>query len=158
MDVDAVPHELQRGKDPALRLRRGVAAIAAGLAAELAILGMAQYGAIRRVPDLHDPRFDSNRVIQSRAAYPFGIPDTALAVTGCGAIIALATAGGSVRTGRPRVLDWALAAATCVGAGGAVYYLAQMRAQRRLCAYCLGTAAGLVAMVPLAFAAIRRRA
>ena len=157
MNVEAIRKELISGQDPALRRRRTIATIAAGLAAELAVVGLAQYGVLRRVPDLPVRGFDSNAVIRSRAAYPFGIPDSTLAVAGCGAIIALATARGSARTGRSRWFDLALAAATTIGAAGAVYYLDQMRRQRRLCAYCLATAAGFAAMLPLGISTIWRR-
>ena len=124
--------------------RKRIATLAAGLAAEFALIGLRQYGVIKKLPDLPIRGFDSNAVITSPRAYPLGIPDSALAVTGLGGIIALATAR------RPRKwLDRLLAGAVAVAAAGATYYLAEMIVrQRRLCAYCLVGAAGMFAMVP----------
>ena len=142
----SVRDQLTNGRSPNLSARRRIAALAAGLAADFALIGMRQYGVIKKLPDLPLPGFDSNRVMTSRAAYPFGIPDSALAVTGLGGIIALATARGAPRA---RWLDKLLGAAVAIGAAGATYYLYQMIVrERRLCAYCLAGAAGFYAMVP----------
>jgi uncharacterized membrane protein len=149
MMVRAVQKELTSGRSDSLSARRRIAAIAAGLAADFALIGMRQYGVIRKLPDPPGRAFDSNAVITSRSAYPLGIPDSALAVTGLGAIIALATARGSKRSGRGAWLDKLLAGAVGIGAAGATYYLFEMIVrQRRLCAYCLVGAAGFYAMVP----------
>jgi uncharacterized membrane protein len=144
-----LPKELTRGRGESLSARRRIAALAAGVTANFALIGMRQYGVIRRLPDPPGRWFDSNAVITSRAAYPFGVPDSALAVIGLGGIIGLATAGGSKRTGRPKILDKLLAAAVGIGVAGTVYYLGEMiLRQRRLCAYCLASATGFFAMVP----------
>jgi vitamin K epoxide reductase family protein len=145
--VVTIRDELLHGTDPWLQRRRRIAQVAALLAAEFGVIGMRQYGAIRRLPDLPVRGFDSNAVITSRAAYPLGIPDAALAVTGAGAIIALATARGAVRS---PWLDLAMGAAIVVGAAGAVVYLGAMARQRRACAYCLAGASGFLSLIPLA--------
>jgi uncharacterized membrane protein len=107
---------------------------------------MRQYGVISRLPDIPVRPFDSNAVITSPAAYPFGIPDSALAVTGLGAIIAIATARGARRS---RWLDALLTVAVATGVSGATHYLYEMVVrQRRLCAYCLVGVVGFYAMVP----------
>ena len=147
MDITAIREELLHGRDPALRRRRTIATIAAFLAAEFALLGTRQYGVLRRLPDLPIRGFDANAVTTSRAAYPLGIPDTSLAVIGCGALIALATAGGT--SGRSRWLDRGLAAGVAVGALGAVAYLGQMVKLKKICAYCVTGAAGMLSLVPL---------
>jgi uncharacterized membrane protein len=145
----SVIKELTSGRGESLSARRRIAAIAAGLAADFAVIGLRQYGVIHKLPDLPVRGFDSNVVITSPSAYPLGIPDAALAVSGLGGIIALATARGSKRTGRGTWLDVLLAGAVGIGAAGATYYLYQMIGrQRRLCAYCLVGAAGFYAMVP----------
>jgi uncharacterized membrane protein len=144
-----VGEELTSGRGQGLSARRRIAAIAAGLAADFALIGMRQYGVIKNLPDLPGRTFDSNAVITSPAAYPLGIPDSAVVVTGLGGIIALATARGSRRTGRAAWLDKLLAAAVGIGAAGATLYLYEMIVrQRRLCAYCLVGATGFYAMVP----------
>jgi uncharacterized membrane protein len=143
MDVRS---ELLEPRDAWTRTRRRIAALAGGLATQFAILGMRQYGVIRHLPDPPIRGFDSDAVLTSRAAYPFGVPDSALAVTGLGAVIALATAGGSARSGRPRWLDGALALGAAGGAAGAVYYLREMIMLKRWCAYCLVSSAGMFAI------------
>jgi uncharacterized membrane protein len=150
MDTEEIRHELLDGDDDWLRTRRKIAAIAALLAAEFAVLGMRQYGVIRRLPDLPIRGFDANAVSTSRAAYPLGIPDASLAVVGAGALIVLATAGGSRRSGRAPLLDLALGAAIGVGAISAVTYFIQMVRQRRVCIYCIASTAGFLSLVPLA--------
>ncbi|MEO6774009.1 MAG: vitamin K epoxide reductase family protein [Kofleriaceae bacterium] len=140
------------------RARRAVAAIASGLAVDFAIVGMHQVGVIRRLPDLPVRGFDSNAVTTSPAAYPFGIPDSALALAGLGGIIALATARGSARTGRSPLFDVALGAATALGAVGALSSLDTMRRQRTLCGYCLVGSAGMFAMAVIAMPGALRAA
>lgn len=140
MDVRS---ELLESRDPWMRTRRRIAALAGGLAGHFGILGMRQYGVIRHLPDPPIRGFHSDAVLTSRAAYPFGIPDSALAVTGLGALIAIATAGGSTR---PRWLDGLLGLGAAGGAAGAAYYLHEMFTQKRLCAYCLISAAGMFAI------------
>jgi uncharacterized membrane protein len=149
MTTRQVQKELTSGRGESLSARRRIAAIAAGLAADFALIGMRQYGVIRNLPDLPSRMFDSNAVITSPAAYPLGIPDSAIAVTGLGGIIALATARGSKHSGRGAWLDKLLAGAVTIGAAGATHYLYEMSVrQRRLCAYCLVGVAGFYAMVP----------
>ncbi len=143
-----LPKELTSGRGESLSARRRIAALAAGVAANFALIGMRQYGVIRRLPDPPGRWFDSNAVLTSRAAYPFGVPDSALAVIGLGGIIGLATARGSKRTGRPKIFDKLLAGAVGIGVAGTVYYLRELVRQRRLCAYCLASATGFFAMVP----------
>ena len=151
MDIAAIRAELLHSVDPDMRRRRWIGAIASGLAAEFAIIGLRQYGVVKTVPDAPIPGVDSNAVIMSRAAYPAGIPDAALAVIGCGGLIALATARGSARTGRPRILDVALGGAAVVGAAAAAFYVRDMiRVQKRLCLYCAAGAAAFAAILPLA--------
>ena len=151
MNIRAIRHELLHGRDPGLRRRRWIGAIASGLATEFALIGLRQYGVVERVPDPPLPGVDSNAVITSPAAYPAGIPDAALAVAGCGALVILATAGGSERTGRPRWLDTILGLGALAGAAAGAYYVQDMiRVQKKLCVYCAAAAAGMFALVPLA--------
>ena len=155
MDIDKLRDELAHGRDPWLRKRRAIAAIAAGLAADFAIIGMGQYGVVQKLPDVPLRAFDSTVIMRSRRAYPLGFPDSTLAVIGCGAIIALATARGSSQ--RSRWFDLALGAGVLGGVGGAVYYLHEMLAvQKKLCAYCLVGAAGFFSLIPLAARGVLR--
>jgi uncharacterized membrane protein len=131
-------------------VRRRVATIASVLAAEFAVLGMRQFGAIRRLPDVPLPGFDANAVTTAPNAYPLGIPDSAIAVSGLGAIVALATTGGALRRRHGKWLDRGLATATTIGMASAAYYLDNMiRRQRRICIYCVVGAVGFAAMFAL---------
>ena len=62
---------------------------------------------------------------------------------------AILTAGGSERSGRPRWLDGMLGLGAAGGAAGAVYYLREMVVQKRWCAYCLVSAAGMFAIAAM---------
>jgi uncharacterized membrane protein len=155
MDLDIVRRELTSEGDRWLRDRRRIATIAAALAADFALIGLYQYGGVKKLPDVPLRAFDSQKIMRSPHAYPFGVPDSAFAVIGCGAIIVLATARGS--TQRPKLLDLALGAAVAGGVIGSLYYLREMVAvQKKLCAYCLAGATGFFAMGALAFRGIRR--
>jgi len=157
MDARTSPiaRELAAATDPWTRTRRRIAALAGGLAAHFALIGMRQYGAIRHLPDPPLGPFDSNGILTSRHAFPLGVPDASLAVSGLGAIIALATAGGTTR--RPRLLDTALGVAAATGAAGATYYLHTMKKQGRWCAYCLVGASGMFALAALTAVGLARR-
>ena len=63
-----VQKELTTGRSKSVRARRRIAALAGALAADFAVIGMRQYGAIRKLPDLPLRGFDSNAVITSPAA------------------------------------------------------------------------------------------
>jgi len=145
--VSAVARELVSARDPWTRTRRRIAALAGGLAAHFAVVGMRQYGAIQHLPDPPLAGFDSNGILTSPQAYPLGIPDSALAVTGLGMMIALATAGG--RTRRLPIADVALGIGAAAGAAGAALYLRTMQKQRRWCAYCLVGASGMFALAAM---------
>lgn len=147
---------MNTGDDDWLRARRKIATIAALLAADFAVLGMRQYGVIRRLPDLPIRGFDANGVTTSVAAYPRGVPDAPLAVVGAGALIVLATAGGSRHSGRSPLLDLALGGAIAIGALAAVVDFAKAIEQRRFCVYCTAGTVGLLAMVPIAARGVLR--
>ena len=127
--------------------------LASFLGAEFLLVGLRQIGVVKRVPDLPVRGFDSNAVITSPAAHPFGVPDAPVAAALCGGIAALAMARP-----RRRLTDAALGAAVLAGAGGALHYLREMLfRQKRLCAYCLVAATGLFALIPMTATVVYRR-
>jgi uncharacterized membrane protein len=154
MNIDAVREQLLTSDDHWLQRRRTISMIAGLLATEFAIIGMRQYGVIRRLPD--PPGFDSNAVVTSHAAYPLGIPDATLAVVGAGALMATALAGGTAQSGRPRWLDLALGAGIFGGVVGAGIYVREMVRLKRACAYCIVGASGFASLVPLAARGVLR--
>ena len=131
--------------------RQRIAKIAGLVAAEFAVLGLQQIGVIKRLPDIPVRPFDANAVMRARVAYPFGIPDTALATAGCSIMVALASAP------RSRLVDTALAAGATIGAGAAAFYIGHMAiVQRKICAYCVVAATGLFSLVPLVYREVAR--
>ena len=126
--------------------RKTIATIAALVGTEFAVLGLRQFGVIKKLPDLPWKPFDANGVMRSRVAYPFGIPDSVFATAGCATMVGLATVK------RSRWIDRLLAAAATIGAAGAVFYLGHMTiVQKKICIYCVAAATGLFAIVPLAY-------
>ena len=146
--VSAVARELAGARDPWTQTRRHIAALAGGLATHFAVVGMRQYGAIRHLPDPPLAGFDSNGILTSPQAFPLGIPDASLAVTGLGMMIALSPTRGST-TRRLPIMDVALGLGAATGALGAALYLRSMQKQRRWCAYCLVGASGMFALAAM---------
>ena len=157
-DVRAIRDELRHGESPSLRRRRGIAALAALGAVDFAIITLYQLGALRHLPDPPGRVFDSDKVNASRSAYALGVPDGPLGLALYALTLILAGAGGTAKTGRPRIFSFLLGGTVTAGALGAAHYLYDMvRHQKRACPYCLVGAAVNFAMVPLAVREIRDR-
>lgn len=132
--------------------RRSIVAFAVFAAVDFALGSLVQTGVIRRLPDPPIFGVDSHRVMTSPAAYPAGIPDTALALMHNGLVIALAGAASrTTNKSRRLTLDLMLAGAVVLGSLGVAHYLAEMIRLRRACVYCIAAAAAMLATVPLAF-------
>jgi uncharacterized membrane protein len=139
------------GRDPSLRRRRTIAALASAGLADFAVISLYQMGAIRHLPDPPIRAFDSDRVNASTKAYALGVPDGTTGALLYAAELVLSAFGGSRKSGRPLAASALLAGAAAVGAGAAVYYLWDMFArERRACAYCLVGSALNLSMLPLA--------
>lgn len=153
---DAVRAELLDGRSARVRRRRAMIAVATFAAADALLVGLRQTGVLRRLPDLPLPGFDSNAVVTSRAAYLLGVPDAPV-----GAITFLLVAVAAARLadagpGQRRLARLGLAGSTAAAAGGALFYLWDMLAkERRVCPYCLGTAASALALGALAMPDLR---
>ncbi|HVY37635.1 MAG TPA: vitamin K epoxide reductase family protein [Polyangia bacterium] len=139
------------------RRRRGwLMAIAALAAADAVVVALRQTGLIRRLPEPPGGIWDTNRVVTSPVAYAMGVPDAPLA-----SLVYLAMIGFAARLGRgnARRRPWSalgLAAGAAGAAGGGAFYLWHMLArEKKLCPYCLGTAAASFTMLPLALPELR---
>jgi uncharacterized membrane protein len=133
------------------RTRRRITRLAAAVATEFAVLGLQQFGVIKRVPDLPFRGFDANAVMRAPVAYPFGVPDSVFATAGAATIAVLAR----------RRADRLLGIATLTGAGAATFFLHNMATvQRRVCIYCVAASIGLFTLaawsLPLAVRAFTR--
>ena len=145
-----------RQRSPSLRRRRKIAALAAVGLIDAALISLLQMGFLRHLPDPPLPRFDSDAVSKSLAAYLPGAPDGTLGALMYAALLTLAAWGGTRSTGRPLLADVLLAAAAAGGVGAAGLYLDEMlRREKRLCAYCLVATGVSAAMAPLALAELR---
>lgn len=121
-----------------LGTRRAVAGLSALGAANMGLGALRQLGLIGELPDPPIPGFDSNKVLMSRQAFVFGIPDAPIATLGLLANVPLALAGGRRRDERFPLLPIGMAAKAIVEVSVAAWYLVQMRTKLHTwCAYCL---------------------
>jgi uncharacterized membrane protein len=97
-----------------------------------------QTGIVRHLPDPPFESFDSDKVNSSDAAYKFGVPDGALALSSLASNIPLAAYGGADRA---RLQPWVPLLATGKAAVEAVvsgWYFYQMPAkEKKWCGYCI---------------------
>lgn len=156
MRVEEIGRVIRTSNDADLRHRRKIAGLAGFAIADFLIGALYQTGVVRRIPDPRPRHVDSMGVMASAPGYPFGIPDTPLAIAFNSAIMALATAWGTKRSGRPAVADIALGLGALAGSAASVAYMVLMARQRRLCVYCIGASAAMIAIVPLAMPGLRR--
>jgi uncharacterized membrane protein len=149
--MGALRDELVRGRSPRLRRRRALIVIAALAAVDAIVVGLRQTGVLRRLPEPPGRIWDSNGIVTSRAAYVLGVPDAPLGALGFVTVMVLASRLGDARRGRRPLVALALFGTASVAAAGAALYLRDMIFdKKRLCPYCLFTAASSFALVALA--------
>lgn len=148
----SIGRQIRMSPTRAMRQRRRVATLAALGAADFLLGAMYQTGILRSLPDVPLPHVSARAVMGSRAGYPFGVPDTPLALAFEGGLMALAVARGPRR--HP-AWDVALGALAIAGGLGAVAYAAQMIRLRTLCLYCTFATATSLATVPAAWPLLR---
>lgn len=144
--------EIRMSPTRAMRRRRRVATLAALGAADFLLGAMYQTGVVKELPDVRSRHVDARAVMGSRAGYPFGVPDTPLALAFQGGLMALAVARGPRR--HP-AWDVALGVVSVAGGVGAVAYAAQMIRLKKLCLYCTFATAMSIATVPAAWPLMR---
>ncbi|CCG01764.1 Vitamin K epoxide reductase [Blastococcus saxobsidens DD2] len=120
--------------------------------AALGVVGLYQFGLLRRVPELSLPFLDADAVDASGEAYQqLKTPDAAIGLLSAGATLALAGMGDR---NRARTMPWiplALAAKTAADAGGGIYlFIEQVTKHRKVCSWCTVAAVAQVATLPLA--------
>ena len=122
---------------------RRLAALAAAVGVlTMTLASLRQFGVISHLPDPPLPGFNADKVVLSPAAYPFGIPDGPIGLAAFASSLVLAAAGPNDRARTHPWLTLASGAQATAIAGGAAYYLFQMRTTvKAWCAYCLVTAA-----------------
>jgi uncharacterized membrane protein len=102
-----------------------------------------QLGGLRHLPDPPGRLFASDKITESRAAHPFGIPDSVLGLGSYAVTLALAL-NASRCQGARKALHLKLVAD---GSVAGVNFARQVISFRRLCSWCAGTALCTVAML-----------
>jgi hypothetical protein len=150
--AEAVSDALRRGAGNFLTQRRRVALLQTATAATLSVVGLYQFGVLRSVPEPPLPGLDANRVDASGEAYSLlHTPDSSLGIASAGMSLALAGMGNANRYREQPWIPLALLAKSLLDAAGGVFLTAeQLTKHKRVCSWCIATAALLVATVPAA--------
>jgi len=138
--------------EPAQRAALNAATMACAVAM-LTLLPVAahQLGLLNHLPDPPSDLFDSDRITESKAAHPLGIPDSLLGLGSYAATLALLLAARRIRIARP-LLRAKLAADSSAAAFNVVRQVVKFR---RICSWCTGTAIATVAVVHYARKSLR---
>ena len=111
---------------------------------------------LKKLPDPPGPIFNSPKIVTSKAAFPFGIPDGLLGVGSYGATLALLAAAGTAAGAPGRRLELALKAKLLVDGSMAGWNMAkQWRCFRSICSWCTAAAAATGAMVYFGYSSAR---
>ena len=152
LSAERVSDDLRRGAGEFLEQRRAIAALSSLVSLCLGVVGLYQFGLLRRVPEPPLPFLRADAVDASGEAYQlFRTPDAALGLVSAGTTLVLAGIGARDRA---RTLPWvpllALAKAAGDAASGALLTAEQLTKHRALCSWCTVAAAAQVAVLPLA--------
>jgi uncharacterized membrane protein len=160
--AERVSDDLRRGTGSFLEQRRWVAGLTSLASTALGVVGLYQFGVLRRVPEPSLPFLDADAVDASGEAYQqLKTPDAALGLVSAGVTLVLAGMGDRDRARTQPWVPLALAAKTSADAGGGLYLLAeQITKHRKVCSWCTVAALAQLATLPLALpegrAALRR--
>ena len=125
-----------------------VAMVACGMAmAALVPVAARQLGVIEHLPDPPLRVFDSDRIVRSKTAHPFGVPDAVLGLGSYAATMLLLMAA----RGRSPVAQKLLEMKLKSDASAAMFNVARQPLKfRKLCSWCMGAALATGAMVVFA--------
>lgn len=147
---------MARSKDPPTDdFAFPAAVVVACFAALLTLLPVAAYqlGCLEHVPDPPGKVFASDKITESAAAHPLGIPDSLLGLGSYGVTLALA-----LSSRKSRMAQKALALKLLVDGSVAGFNMVrQVVLFRRLCSWCTGTALCTAAMVASERTTIRKQ-
>ena len=150
--AEQVSDDLRRGSGSFLEQRRRITGLTSLASAALGVVGLYQFGLLRRVPELSLPFLDADAVDAAGEAYQqLKTPDAALGLLSAGVTLVLAGMGDR---NRARTMPWVpltLAAKTAADAGGGLYLLAeQVTKHRKVCSWCTVAALAQLATLPIA--------
>jgi len=150
--AERVSDDLRRGAGSFLEQRRRIAALTSLASAALGLVGLYQFGLLRRVPEVSLPFLDADAVDASGEAYQeLKTPDAALGLVSAGVTLVLAGMGDRDRARTQPWAPLALAAKTAADAGGGLYLLAeQITKHRKICSWCTLAALAQLATLPIA--------
>lgn len=153
LGAEQVSDALRRHDSAHLRGRRRVALLQLVSTAALSVVGLYQFGLVRRVPEPPLPGLGADAVDASGEAYVLlRTPDSALGIASGGITLALAGMGGADRATQQPLIPLALFAKTVTDAASAAYLtVEQLTKHKKLCSYCTLSALALVASVPAAW-------
>ena len=150
--AERVSDDLRRGAGQFLEQRRQVAGLTSLAALALGVVGLYQFGLLRRVPEPPLPGLGADEVDAAGEAYQqLKTPDAALGLVSAGVTLVLAGMGDRDRAESSPWVPLALAAKTAADAAGGVYLFAeQVTKHGKICSWCTVAAVAQVATLPLA--------
>jgi uncharacterized membrane protein len=151
--AEAVSDALRREDSVHLTARRRVALLQTISTAALSVVGLYQFGLLRKVPEPPLPGLGADAVDASGEAYALGhTPDSTLGILSGAVTLALAGMGGPRRASEQRLIPLALFAKTLLDAANGAYLTAeQLTKHKKVCAYCTVSAVAGAASVPAAW-------
>jgi uncharacterized membrane protein len=136
----SVIDQLRLDTSAAMDNRRYIAALSSLGLLDFSLMTLFQIGALRRLPDLPLPFVTSEKIISSKDAAIYGLPDAVIALNLYAAnllLIALA----SVRKKESGIYDLLLGGVVAGNAAGSLYFLLNMIfKQKKACIYCVAGA------------------
>ena len=150
--AERVSDDLRRGAGDFLEQRRRIAGLTSLAGAALNVVGLYQFGLLRRVPEPRLPFLDADAVDASGEAYQqLKTPDAALGLLSGAVTLLLAGMGDRDRARTTPWIPLALAAKTAADAAAGLYLFAeQVTKHRKVCSWCTVAALAQLATLPLA--------
>ena len=151
--AEKVSDALRRQDSAHLRARRRVALLQFVSNAALSVVGLYQFGLLKRVPEPPLPGLGADAVDAAGEAYQLGhTPDSTLGIVSGGISLVLAGMGGPRRASEHPLVPLAMfGKAVLDAANGAYLFAEQVTKHKKVCSYCTVSALALVASVPAAW-------
>ena len=151
--AEKVSDALRRQDSPHLRARRRVAGLQFVSNAALSVVGLYQFGLLKRVPEPPLPGLGADAVDAAGEAYQLGhTPDSTLGILSGGISLALAGMGGPQRASEHPLIPLAMFGKAVVDAANGAYLFAeQVTKHKKVCSFCTVSAVALIASVPAAW-------
>jgi len=130
--------DLQQDDSDDLWRRRAIIGLSRIGMGSMAAVTLLQSGVVKHLPDPPIDGFDSDKVNLSGEAFPFGVPDGAIALASFAANLPLAAFGDADRAQTEPLVPVLAAAKAAADAVVAGYYFYQMPAKEKAwCGYCI---------------------